>query len=100
MNVLLRTHANVNATDSYGWTPLHCACFGGQLNAAKLLVKHKADITMQTTNDFALSHEYNPFRNYSGSQKKYQHVLLRYYLQKQHVIYLHKSLRKLNMRRL
>jgi hypothetical protein len=33
-----RSHIALDAKDRYGWTPLHCACYHGNLEAAKRLI--------------------------------------------------------------
>jgi ankyrin repeat protein len=41
---LLSVGADVNAKDSLGWTPLHCACYRGHVQVVKELMDHGADI--------------------------------------------------------
>jgi ankyrin repeat protein len=67
---LLAHGADVAATDSFGSTPLHTACYGGCVATAKALLQHGADPRAQNHNgrtplDFALGTE---IRQYLISQ--------------------------------
>jgi len=42
--------ALVHAADSEGCTPLHCAAWKGEFNAASMLIDHGADINAQSSN--------------------------------------------------
>lgn len=38
---------DVNATDSYGWTPLHYACISDRCDLVEILLAHGADMTLK-----------------------------------------------------
>ena len=48
---LLNKGADPNWADSYGWTPLHAACYNNKANVVQLLHEKKADINKQTIYD-------------------------------------------------
>jgi ankyrin repeat protein len=48
MEALLAQGAEVNASNAYGWTPLHVAAAGGDLAVVALLLKHGADVHAQS----------------------------------------------------
>ena len=51
LDVAQRLHgagASLDATDNYGWTPLHAACWHGHLNVAQWL--HSAGASLDVTN--------------------------------------------------
>jgi uncharacterized protein len=47
MQLLIEHQANIEQSDSIGWTPLHMATFSNS-NAAKLLLQHGADAMHRT----------------------------------------------------
>ena len=44
---LLRRNANINATNSLGFTPLHDVITSGSADTVGILLKHKADLTIK-----------------------------------------------------
>lgn len=48
LKFLLEKGANTRTADERGWTPLHGAAFNGELDAAKLLIEHGADVNART----------------------------------------------------
>lgn len=49
--LVLTAGADVNAGDTDGWTPLHCAASCGNVPLAKLLVEHGASLHARTLSD-------------------------------------------------
>ena len=43
------THADVNASDEDGWTPLHFASYFGHLKITQLLLEHGAEVNSKTS---------------------------------------------------
>ncbi|XP_041428006.1 protein phosphatase 1 regulatory subunit 13 like L homeolog isoform X3 [Xenopus laevis] len=63
VNLLVSNGANVNAEDSHGWTPLHCAASCNDLEICLLLVRHGAAIFATTHSDGSLAVEKcDPYR--------------------------------------
>lgn len=63
VNLLINGGANVNATDSHGWTPLHCAASCNDLQICAALVRHGAAIFATTFSDGSLAVEKcDPYR--------------------------------------
>ncbi|KAM4695935.1 relA-associated inhibitor isoform 2-T2 [Rhinophrynus dorsalis] len=63
VNLLLNNGANVNAADSHGWTPLHCAASCNDLQMCAVLVRHGAAIFATTYSDGSLPVEKcDPYR--------------------------------------
>ena len=56
VRALINDGANVNCTNEYGWTPLHCAVFRNCLACTKLLLEHNADIDKRTGNGSTAAH--------------------------------------------
>ena len=42
--------ADVNGRDQFRWTPLHFACHTGQLDVARYLLDHGAELDVQAAN--------------------------------------------------
>ncbi|XP_063794519.1 relA-associated inhibitor isoform X2 [Pseudophryne corroboree] len=57
VNLLISSGANVNAADSHGWTPLHCAASCNDLQICSVLVRHGAAIFATTYSDGTLAVE-------------------------------------------
>ncbi|XP_068121093.1 relA-associated inhibitor-like [Hyperolius riggenbachi] len=55
VNLLISSGANVNAADSHGWTPLHCAASCNDLQICSMLVRHGAAIFATTHSDGSLA---------------------------------------------
>ncbi|XP_056396651.1 relA-associated inhibitor isoform X2 [Hyla sarda] len=55
VNLLITSGANVNAADSHGWTPLHCAASCNDLQICHTLVRHGAAIFATTFSDGSLA---------------------------------------------
>ncbi|XP_044128778.1 relA-associated inhibitor [Bufo gargarizans] len=55
VNLLINHGANVNAADSHGWTPLHCAASCNDLQSCHILVRHGAAIFATTYSDGSLA---------------------------------------------
>ncbi|KAM9321934.1 relA-associated inhibitor [Gastrophryne carolinensis] len=55
VNLLITSGANVNAADSHGWTPLHCAASCNDLQVCSMLVRHGAAIFATTYSDGSLA---------------------------------------------
>uniref|UniRef100_A0A8C5QJT0 Protein phosphatase 1 regulatory subunit 13 like n=1 Tax=Leptobrachium leishanense TaxID=445787 RepID=A0A8C5QJT0_9ANUR len=55
VNLLINSGANANATDSHGWTPLHCAASCNDQQICALLVRHGAAIFATTYSDGSLA---------------------------------------------
>ena len=51
VQVLLENKANVNKTSRRGWTPLMWASFFNQVGCVKLLLAHKADLSIRASSD-------------------------------------------------
>lgn len=51
IELLIRASSNVDEGDRSGWTPLHAACWYGQLNISKSLIRHGANVNSVTTDD-------------------------------------------------
>lgn len=47
MALLLANHADVNAQDNGGWTPLHMAARSGSKEVVQLLLAHKAKVDLK-----------------------------------------------------
>ncbi|OCT66116.1 relA-associated inhibitor isoform X2 [Xenopus laevis] len=63
VKLLVSNGANVNAEDSHGWTPLHCAASCNDLQICLLLVRHGAAIFATTHSDGSLAVEKcDPYR--------------------------------------
>ncbi|KAM3911305.1 relA-associated inhibitor isoform 1-T1 [Leptodactylus fuscus] len=63
VNLLINHGANVNAADSHGWTPLHCAASCNDLQSCHILVRHGAAIFATTYSDGSLAVEKcDPYR--------------------------------------
>lgn len=54
VSLLINSGANVNAADSHGWTPLHCAASCNDLQICAALVRHGAAIFATTFSDGSL----------------------------------------------
>lgn len=54
--LLAKDRALVKAQSSDGFTPLHLACFFGQLGAAETLINHQADLNAVSPNRIAVIH--------------------------------------------
>ena len=50
---LIKTGADINALDNFKWTPLHFACYSGQLDIESLLLSNGAKVN---------NHEFLNFR--------------------------------------
>ncbi|MEE6489916.1 hypothetical protein FKM82_015724 [Ascaphus truei] len=57
VTLLISSGANVNAADSHGWTPLHCAASCNDLQLCATLVRHGAAILSTTYSDGSLAVE-------------------------------------------
>ncbi|KAM4642297.1 relA-associated inhibitor isoform 2-T2 [Discoglossus pictus] len=57
VNMLVNAGANVNAADSHGWTPLHCAASCNDTQMCSVLVRHGAAIFATTYSDGTLAVE-------------------------------------------
>ncbi|KAM8952813.1 relA-associated inhibitor [Pelodytes ibericus] len=57
VDLLINSGANVNAADSHGWTPLHCAASCNDLQICSVLVRHGAAIFATTYSDGSLAVE-------------------------------------------
>ncbi|XP_071982056.1 relA-associated inhibitor isoform X2 [Engystomops pustulosus] len=55
VSLLINNGANVNAADSHGWTPLHCAASCNDLQSCHILVRHGAAIFATTFSDGSLA---------------------------------------------
>ncbi|XP_040190400.1 relA-associated inhibitor isoform X1 [Rana temporaria] len=55
VTLLINSGANVNAADSHGWTPLHCAASCNDLQISAALVRHGAAIFATTFSDGSLA---------------------------------------------
>ncbi|XP_053544761.1 relA-associated inhibitor isoform X2 [Bombina bombina] len=55
VNLLVNSGANVNAADSHGWTPLHCAASCNDTQMCSILVRHGAAIFATTYSDGSLA---------------------------------------------
>ncbi|XP_018431056.1 PREDICTED: relA-associated inhibitor-like [Nanorana parkeri] len=63
VTLLINSGANVNAADSHGWTPLHCAASCNDLQICTALVRHGAAIFATTFSDGSLPVEKcDPYR--------------------------------------
>ncbi|KAL4816194.1 ankyrin repeat-containing domain protein [Aspergillus spinulosporus] len=49
VELLLTQGASVDLTDSYGWTPLHAACYFGHLDTTKILIEAGSDVHAETS---------------------------------------------------
>ncbi|XP_063287824.1 relA-associated inhibitor isoform X1 [Pelobates fuscus] len=54
VSLLISSGANVNAADSHGWTPLHCAASCNDQKICNILVRHGAAIFATTHSDGSL----------------------------------------------
>ncbi|XP_069799075.1 relA-associated inhibitor isoform X1 [Dendropsophus ebraccatus] len=64
VNLLINSGANVNAADSHGWTPLHCAASCNDLQICHILVRHGAAIFATTFSDGSLAvDKCDPYRD-------------------------------------
>jgi ankyrin repeat protein len=61
--LLVKDRALVKAQSSDGFTPLHLACFFGQLEAAETLVYHQADVNAVSPSRIAVIHSAAASRN-------------------------------------
>ena len=61
--LLVKDRALVKAQSSDGFTPLHLACFFGQLEAAETLIHHQADVNAVSPSRIAVIHSAAASRN-------------------------------------
>jgi ankyrin repeat protein len=61
--LLAKDRTLVKAQSSDGFTPLHLACFFGQLEAAEALIKHQADVNAVSPSRIAVIHSAAASRN-------------------------------------
>jgi len=61
--LLARDRTLVKAQSSDGFTPLHLACFFGQLDAAEMLIQHHADVNAVSPTRIAVIHSAAASRN-------------------------------------
>ncbi len=63
MNALIAAKGQVDATDDFGWTPLHRACGVGHANVVKCLLAAKAKVNVTDCNGMKPIEWANAFGN-------------------------------------